>query len=118
MSATSKNWSRNGKFWSWDAMPLPVVSRASQRTRIGSPKFIVLCWILLRCMPLKYAAAGLVALEWQGQRRLLGILVEHWDVIQDETTPEQSKSGRPMFGHEFPRRCISRQWEFLGFCSN
>jgi predicted SnoaL-like aldol condensation-catalyzing enzyme len=39
-------------------------------------------------MPLKYAAAGLVALEWQGQRRLLGILVEHWDVIQDETTPQ------------------------------
>jgi hypothetical protein len=25
MSATSKNWSRNGKFWSCDAMPLPVV---------------------------------------------------------------------------------------------
>jgi predicted SnoaL-like aldol condensation-catalyzing enzyme len=27
-----------------------------------------------------------------------GILVEHWDVIQDEATREQSKSGRPMFG--------------------
>ena len=31
-----------------------------------------------------------------------GILVEHWDVIQDEATQEQSKSGRPMFGHSFP----------------
>ena len=31
-----------------------------------------------------------------------GILVEHWDVIQDEATPEQSKSGRPMFGDSFP----------------
>jgi len=31
-----------------------------------------------------------------------GLLVEHWDVIQDEATREQSKSGRPMFGDTFP----------------
>jgi predicted SnoaL-like aldol condensation-catalyzing enzyme len=31
-----------------------------------------------------------------------GILVEHWDVIQDEATREQSKSGKPMFGDTFP----------------
>ena len=31
-----------------------------------------------------------------------GVLVEHWDVIQDEATGEQSKSGRPMFGNSFP----------------
>jgi predicted SnoaL-like aldol condensation-catalyzing enzyme len=31
-----------------------------------------------------------------------GILVEHWDVIQDEPTKEQSKSGKPMFGDTFP----------------
>ncbi len=31
-----------------------------------------------------------------------GLLVEHWDVIQDEATQEQSKSGRPMFGDAFP----------------
>ena len=30
------------------------------------------------------------------------ILVEHWDVIQDEATKEQSKSGNPMFGDSFP----------------
>jgi len=30
------------------------------------------------------------------------IFVEHWDVIQDEATQEQSKSGRPMFGNSFP----------------
>src|SRR6266404_706759 len=33
-----------------------------------------------------------------------GVLVEHWDVIQDEATREQSKSGRPMFGDSFPGR--------------
>jgi predicted SnoaL-like aldol condensation-catalyzing enzyme len=32
-----------------------------------------------------------------------GILVEHWDVIQDEATQEQSKSGAPMFGKTFPK---------------
>ena len=31
-----------------------------------------------------------------------GILVEHWDVIQDEATQEQSKSGLPMFSNRFP----------------
>jgi predicted SnoaL-like aldol condensation-catalyzing enzyme len=30
-----------------------------------------------------------------------GVLVEHWDVIEDEATQEQSKSGRPMFGDSF-----------------
>jgi predicted SnoaL-like aldol condensation-catalyzing enzyme len=32
-----------------------------------------------------------------------GLLVEHWDVIQDEVTEEQSKSGAPMFGKTFPK---------------
>src|SRR5882672_5299659 len=32
-----------------------------------------------------------------------GVLVEHWDVIQDEASREQSKSGQPMFGEEFPK---------------
>ena len=30
------------------------------------------------------------------------VLVEHWDVIQDEATRAQSKSGMPMFGASFP----------------
>ena len=35
-----------------------------------------------------------------------GILVELWDVIQDEAT--QSKSGNPRFGDEFPKGSGSR----------
>ena len=31
-----------------------------------------------------------------------GILLEHWDVVQDEATEEQSKSKAPMFGDSFP----------------
>ena len=31
-----------------------------------------------------------------------GGLAEHWDVIQDEATEEQSRSKAPMFGSSFP----------------
>jgi len=47
--------------------------------------------------PVNWIAADVVRIED-------GILVEHWDVIQDEVTKEQSKSGNPMFGDSFPKR--------------
>jgi predicted SnoaL-like aldol condensation-catalyzing enzyme len=31
-----------------------------------------------------------------------GVLVEHWDVIEDEASEGESKSGQPMFGDRFP----------------
>jgi predicted SnoaL-like aldol condensation-catalyzing enzyme len=31
-----------------------------------------------------------------------GVLAEHWDVLQDEATREESQSGSPMFGATFP----------------
>ena len=31
-----------------------------------------------------------------------GVLMEHWDVLQDEATRAESLSGRPMFGASFP----------------
>ena len=46
--------------------------------------------------PINWIAADIVRIEE-------GILVEHWDVIQDEATKEQSKSGAPMFGKTFPQ---------------
>jgi predicted SnoaL-like aldol condensation-catalyzing enzyme len=45
--------------------------------------------------PVNWIAADILRIE-------NGILVEHWDVIQDEATEEQSKSKRPMFGTTFP----------------
>jgi predicted SnoaL-like aldol condensation-catalyzing enzyme len=33
-----------------------------------------------------------------------GLLIEHWDVLQDEATKVESKSALPMFGSEFPKR--------------
>jgi len=32
-----------------------------------------------------------------------GRLAEHWDVVQDEATKAESKSGLPMFGEAFPQ---------------
>jgi len=34
-------------------------------------------------------------------RIVKGVLVEHWDVLQDEATRAESKSGLPMFGDSF-----------------
>ena len=31
-----------------------------------------------------------------------GVLAEHWDVLQDEATKAESRSGMPMFGTTFP----------------
>jgi predicted SnoaL-like aldol condensation-catalyzing enzyme len=45
--------------------------------------------------PVNWIAADILRLKE-------GVLVEHWDVIQDEATKEQSKSGIPMFGDRFP----------------
>ena len=47
-------------------------------------------------LPVNWIAADIVRMKD-------GILVEHWDVIQDEATRESSKSGVPMFGDTFVR---------------
>jgi predicted SnoaL-like aldol condensation-catalyzing enzyme len=31
-----------------------------------------------------------------------GLLVEHWDVLEEEATRDKSISGLPMFGDKFP----------------
>lgn len=40
-----------------------------------------------------------------------GRLAEHWDVIQDEATRAESKSGLPMFGDRFPERELDAKVE-------
>jgi predicted SnoaL-like aldol condensation-catalyzing enzyme len=52
----------------------------------------------------RYAGVGALA-NWVAADILRiqdGVFVEHWDVIPDEATQGQSKSGRPMFGDSFP----------------
>jgi hypothetical protein len=47
--------------------------------------------------PASWIAADILVMEE-------GVLVEHWDVIQDEATRAQSKSGNPMFAVHSPDR--------------
>jgi predicted SnoaL-like aldol condensation-catalyzing enzyme len=44
--------------------------------------------------PVNWIAADIVRIE-------NGRLAEHWDVLQDEATKAESKSGLPMFGDRF-----------------
>jgi predicted SnoaL-like aldol condensation-catalyzing enzyme len=46
-------------------------------------------------MPRNWIAADVV-------RVADGMLAEHWDVLQDEATKAESRSGLPMFGTTFP----------------
>jgi predicted SnoaL-like aldol condensation-catalyzing enzyme len=46
-------------------------------------------------LPANWIATDIVRIE-------NGMLVEHWDVIEDEATKQESKSGLPMFGDKFP----------------
>ena len=46
-------------------------------------------------LPVNWIAADILRID-------NGILVEHWDVLQDEATEAQSKSKAPMFGESFP----------------
>jgi len=46
--------------------------------------------------PVSWIAADIVRFE-------NGLLKEHWDVLQDEATQADSRSGLPMFGTSFPR---------------
>lgn len=47
-------------------------------------------------LPVNWIAADIVRIED-------GVLVEHWDVIQDEARRQESKSGLPMFGDSFSK---------------
>ena len=47
-----------------------------------------------RGQPVAWIAADIVRIE-------NGRLAEHWDVLQDEATKAESKSGLPMFGDHF-----------------
>jgi len=47
-------------------------------------------------LPVNWIAADIVRME-------NGMLAEHWDVIEDEVTKHESKSGLPMFGDKFSK---------------
>jgi len=74
---------------------LPPTLKYEHRTIVADGDFVIVHGRFSGFLPVNWIAADIVRVED-------GLLVEHWDVIQDEATQEESKSKAPMFGESFP----------------
>jgi predicted SnoaL-like aldol condensation-catalyzing enzyme len=75
---------------------LPATLRYENHVTAASDDFVILHGRFSgHGLPAAWVVADIVRMEGD-------LLAEHWDVIQDEATREQSKSGLPMFGDKFP----------------
>ena len=75
---------------------LPPTLKYEPGTIVADGDFVIVHGRFSGFQPVNWIAADILRIED-------GILVEHWDVIQDEATREESKSKSPMFGTSFPR---------------
>jgi predicted SnoaL-like aldol condensation-catalyzing enzyme len=75
---------------------LPATLRYENHIAAGTGDFVILHGRFSgHGLPAAWVVADIVRMED-------GLLAEHWDVIQDEATRKQSRSGLPMFGDKFP----------------
>ena len=75
---------------------LPVTLRYENQIAAATGDFVILHGRFSgHGLPAAWVVADIVRMENR-------LLAEHWDVIQDEATREQSRSGLPMFGDKFP----------------
>lgn len=75
---------------------LPATLRYENHVGAASGDFVILHGrFSCHGLPAAWVVADIVRMEGD-------VLAEHWDVIQDEATREQSRSGLPMFGDRFP----------------
>jgi len=75
---------------------LPHTLKYEPGTIVAEGDFVMVHGRFSGFQPANWIAADILRIED-------GVLAEHWDVIQDEATREQSKSGLPMFGNDFPK---------------
>ena len=75
---------------------LPLTLQYESGTIVADGDFVMIHGRFSGFQAVNWIAADILRIED-------GILVEHWDVIQDEATEEESKSKAPMFGTSFPR---------------
>jgi predicted SnoaL-like aldol condensation-catalyzing enzyme len=75
--------------------PMPATLRYENQLATATGDFVILHGRFTGFGPVAWVVADIVRME-------NGLLAEHWDVIQDEATREQSRSGLPMFGDQFP----------------
>ena len=81
---------------------LPPTLKYEHGTIVGEGDFVIVHGRFSNFgLPVNWIAADIVRIKD-------GVLVEHWDVIQDEATQEQSKSGQPMFGRTFATYASAR----------
>jgi predicted SnoaL-like aldol condensation-catalyzing enzyme len=74
---------------------LPPTLKYEAGTIVAEGDFVIVHGRFSRFgLPVNWIAADIVRIKD-------GVLVEHWDVIEEEATQEQSKSGLPMFGDTF-----------------
>jgi predicted SnoaL-like aldol condensation-catalyzing enzyme len=73
---------------------LPPTLKYEPGTIVADGNFVIVHGRFSGFLPVNWIAADMLRIKD-------GILVEHWDVIQDEATREESKSGLPMFGDTF-----------------
>jgi predicted SnoaL-like aldol condensation-catalyzing enzyme len=74
---------------------LPTTARYENALAVADGDFVILHGRFSgHGLPRNWIVADIVRLHD-------GLLVEHWDVIQDEATEAESKSGLPMFGESF-----------------
>jgi len=74
---------------------LPPTLKYEHGTIVADGEFVIIHGRFSGFLPVNWIAADILHIND-------GVLVEHWDVIRDEATKEQSKSGLPMFGDKFP----------------
>ena len=75
---------------------LPPTLKYEPGTIVAHGDFVIVHGRFSGFLPVNWIAADILRTED-------GMLVEHWDVIQDEATREESKGKAPMFGTSFPR---------------
>src|SRR5437588_6773266 len=74
---------------------LPPTLKYEPGTIVADGDFVIVHGRFSGFLPVNWIAAHILRIK-------NGVLVEHWDVIQDEATKAVSKSGLPMFGSDFP----------------
>ncbi len=74
---------------------LPATLEYEPGTIVADGDFVIVHGRFSGFQPVNWIAADILRIK-------NGVLVEHWDVIQDEATKAESKSGLPMFGSDFP----------------
>ena len=75
---------------------LPPTLRYEPGTIVADGDFVIVHGRFSGFQPVNWIAADILRIED-------GLLVEHWDVIQDEATEAESRSKAPMFGTSFAR---------------